>query len=61
MQSTSTVSYKKFKCRDCIYFYDPALGDASQGIPPGTSFEDLPNTWKCPVCKVGKKRFKIVR
>ena len=56
----ATVSKKRYKCRDCIYFYDPLLGDPGQGIPPGTSFEDLPDNWKCPVCSVGKRRFKLV-
>ncbi|HGY5535218.1 MAG TPA: rubredoxin, partial [Prochlorococcus sp.] len=26
--------------------------------PPGTSFADLPNDWKCPLCQVGKRKFK---
>ena len=57
----STLSQRKYQCRDCIYAYDPKLGDPSQGIPPGTSFEDLPDDWLCPVCKVTKRRFKPFR
>ncbi len=60
MQMLSTASKKKYRCRDCIYFYDPAIGDPSQGISPGTPFDELPDNWLCPVCKVGKKRFKAV-
>jgi len=26
----------------------------------GTSFDDLPEDWKCPVCGAGKKIFKPV-
>lgn len=55
-----TLSVNRYKCKDCIYFYDPLKGDSSQGIEPGTAFEDLPDNWVCPVCKVGKKRFKKV-
>ena len=55
---TSSLSKKKFQCRDCIYAYDPRMGDPSQGISPGTAFGDLPDDWVCPVCKAGKKRFK---
>jgi len=49
---------KKYKCLDCDYFYDPRVGDPTKGIPPGTSFEDLPANWVCPMYKVGKNRFK---
>ena len=49
---------KKYKCSSCGYVYDPALGDPDAGIPPGTSFEDLPDDWECPVCYVGKDEFE---
>ena len=55
------LSKKRYQCRDCIYAYDPLIGDPSQGIEPGTPFENLPDSWICPVCKVGKKRFKACR
>jgi rubredoxin len=32
--------------------YDPEKGDPKQGIPPGTPFEKLPQTWQCPECKI---------
>ena len=32
---------KKYLCEPCGYEYDPAEGDPSQGIEPGTAFEDL--------------------
>ncbi|MCL5071016.1 MAG: rubredoxin [Actinobacteria bacterium] len=41
----------------CGYVYDPADGDPSQGIQPGTKFEDLPSNWRCPVCHEGKDKF----
>lgn len=34
----------KFKC-PCKYTYDPVVGDPMNGIPAGTKFEDLPDTW----------------
>jgi rubredoxin len=46
----------KMKC-PCKYVYDPEVGDPKQGIPPGTKFEDLPDTWRCPRCKRKKERF----
>ncbi len=47
-----------YQCRDCIYAYKPEKGDPKNGIPAGTSFEDLPDTWECPICGATKKRFR---
>ena len=52
------IVLKKFQCVVCGYIYDPAEGDKAKGIPPGTSFEDLPDDWTCPICGVGKEEFK---
>ena len=54
----STFIKRKYQCKDCIYAYNPLKGEPSQGIQPGTAFEELPSTWLCPVCKATKKRFK---
>ena len=48
---------KKYVCDVCGYEYDPELGDAENGIPAGTVFEDLPEDWTCPLCGVGKDQF----
>ncbi len=48
----------KYKCSVCGYVYDPVVGDATQGIPFGTAFENLPDTWRCPECGVGKDQFE---
>ena len=49
-----------YQCQtaNCGYIYDPDRGDRRAKIPKGTSFEDLPEDWKCPVCGAGKKMFK---
>lgn len=47
----------KYRCTVCNYIYDPKIGDASQGIKPGTPFEELPDSWVCPECGVGKDMF----
>ncbi len=44
-------------CTNCGYIYDPATGDTVGGIAPGTSFDDLPDDWVCPVCYANKDRF----
>jgi rubredoxin len=48
---------EKYICTNCGYIYDPEQGDLSQNIPPGTQFKDLPSTWCCPICYVGKDKF----
>ena len=56
----STITKRKFQCKDCIYAYNPLKGDPSQGIAPGTAFEELPSSWTCPICKANKNRFKAI-
>ena len=51
---------KKYVCTVCGYEYDPAAGDPDNGIAPGTSFEDLPDDWVCPICGVGKEDFEPI-
>lgn len=50
---------KAFICPVCHYVYDPAVGDPTCGIPPGTPFEDLPENWVCPVCRVHKSMLRV--
>jgi len=50
----------KYICTICDYVYDPAAGDPDNGIPTGTSFEDLPEDWLCPVCGAPKSDFEKV-
>lgn len=50
----------KYRCTVCGYIYDPVTGDSTQGIPAGTAFSDLPDTWVCPECGVGKDMFEKV-
>lgn len=49
----------KYVCDVCGYIYDPQVGDSDNNIDPGTSFEDLPDDWECPLCGVGKDEFSI--
>jgi rubredoxin len=48
----------KWECLPCAYIYDPAKGDPTQNISPGTAFEDLPDDWVCPECALGKDMFE---
>ena len=52
---------RKYVCDACGYIYDPDKGDPSGNIPPGTAFEDLPDSWVCPECGVGKDMFSPLK
>ena len=45
-------------CEVCGYRYVPAEGDPDNGVEPGTSFEDIPDEWRCPECGVDKTNFE---
>jgi rubredoxin len=47
----------KYVCQVCGYVYDPAQGDPDNGVPAGTAFEKLPDSWECPVCGAAKSDF----
>ena len=48
----------KYKCNVCGYVYDPEKGDPDGGIKSGTPFEDIPDSWACPVCGANKGMFE---
>ena len=48
----------KYKCKVCGYIYDPANGDPDSGMKPGTPFEELPDSWVCPICSAPKSEFE---
>jgi rubredoxin len=57
---TGGNNMEKWECMVCGYIYDPAKGDPSRGIPPGTPFEALPEDWTCPDCGATKDMFEKV-
>ena len=50
---------RSYVCTVCGYVYDPKEGDPENGIVAGTSFEDLPDSWVCPLCGVPKSDFEV--
>lgn len=48
------------QCIVCGYVYEVQQGDEAQGIAPGTTFEQLPESYLCPDCGVGKHDFEAV-
>lgn len=51
---------QKWRCTVCGYIYNPEEGDPTQGIEPGTPFDELPDDWVCPECGAGKDAFEPV-
>lgn len=50
----------KYICRVCATIYDPERGDPEDNIAPGTPFEELPDTWICPVCGSSKDKYELL-
>ncbi len=48
----------KYVCSVCGYTYDEAAGIPQAGIAPGTRWENLPDTWVCPLCGAPKAEFR---
>jgi rubredoxin len=46
----------RWVCLECHWIYDPAKGDPKNGVPAGTSWDDVPDTWRCPECKIFKAK-----
>jgi hemerythrin-like domain-containing protein/rubredoxin len=51
----------RYGCMVCGYTYDPRHGEATQGVPPGTPFANLPEGWICPHCHVSSRMFLPLR
>lgn len=53
----------KHKCNNCDWEYDEQKGDTMMiggMVQPGTAFKDIPNNWRCPVCRAPKDSFTEV-
>lgn len=47
-------------CTVCQWVYDPALGEPAQMVAPGTPWEEVPESFLCPGCGIGKAVFEPV-
>jgi rubredoxin len=56
--AAGTETQQVWMCTSCGFIYDPGEGDPDGGIPPGTAFDDIPDTWFCPVCGARKADFE---
>ncbi|MGO9250458.1 MAG: rubredoxin [Mycobacterium sp.] len=44
-----------YRCPGCGYVYDEAKGNAREGFPAGTPWDQVPEDWCCPDCSVREK------
>ena len=59
-QSSSEAANRKWMCVVCGYIYDESVGVPDEGIPAGTRWEDVPETWTCPDCGTTKDDFEMI-
>ena len=51
---------RRWRCVVCGFEYDEAEGLPSDGIEPGTKWEDIPDDWTCFDCGAPKSDFEMV-
>ena len=57
MTMSIELKQAKWVCTSCGYVYDPVAGDVEHGTKPCVPFEQLPESWKCPICYAAKDAF----
>ena len=56
----ASLEHKTYMCVICGFIYEEEKGLPDDGIPPGTRWEDLPETWTCPDCGASKDDFEMI-
>jgi len=57
---TDSPGYRKYMCLICGFVYDEELGMPDVGISPGTRWDDIPLSWRCPDCGAGREEFEMI-
>jgi len=57
---TEAAEHKVYRCLICGYEYDEQKGLPEAGISPGTRWDDIPLSWRCPDCGAGREDFERV-
>jgi rubredoxin len=57
---SEVLEYKSWVCLICGWIYNEEDGLPEEGIAAGTRFAEIPDTWRCPLCDVGKDDFVAV-
>ena len=59
-EQSHDAGFKVWKCVLCGFAYDEAIGMPVDGIPPGTRWADVSESWLCPDCSASKSDFEMV-
>ncbi len=59
-EKDSKITMKRYMCLLCGFIYDEALGSPQEGIKAGTTWDEIPITWRCPDCGAMKDDFEMV-
>lgn len=54
------MEYKSYMCVICGFIYEEEKGLPDENIPPGTRWEDIPESWTCPDCGASKDDFEMI-
>jgi rubredoxin len=57
---TEAPEYRRYMCLICGYVYEESKGLPDAGLAPGTRWEDIPLSWRCPDCGAGKEDFELI-
>lgn len=57
-EKEKSTEQDRYVCTECKYIYNPKYGNEKAGVKPGTTFDDLPKDWVCPVCGESKDVFE---
>ncbi|HIF9420545.1 anaerobic nitric oxide reductase flavorubredoxin [Photobacterium damselae] len=60
MQCNPQKIGQKMLCTVCQWVYDPEIGEPNQEVAPGTAWEDVPDSFLCPECGIGKDVFEPI-
>lgn len=61
MDESIRLLNRQFRCANCGLVYIEADGWPDEGIAPGTTWDDVPEDWHCPVCGMSKADFRMER
>lgn len=56
----TSAATRCWQCQLCGFVYDEAAGMPDEGIPPGTPWDKVPDSWTCPDCGAVKSDFVMV-
>jgi len=58
---SNSAAFQSYMCVVCGLIYEEAKGWPDDDIAPGTRWADVPESWCCPDCGVGKADFELVQ